>query len=80
MMASHTTNMYIYITNVALYVVIVSEAEAVGGKVTHDLLHPGMCVVGDEVSGNLNMSGNRYIGGELLLCQKNNDPQQKTSI
>ena len=58
---------------------VISETEGHGCKVTHDLIHSEMCVVGDEVGGNLNMSGDGHIGGTLLLCEKNCVPQQKTS-
>ena len=58
---------------------VCDESEAVGCKVTHDLIHPEMCVVGDEVGGNLNMAGDGHVGGERYLCEKNSVPQQKTS-
>ena len=38
-----------------------------------------MCIVGDEVGGNLNVSGDGYVGGEKLLCEKDSVPQQKIS-
>jgi len=40
---------------------IVDESDALGYKVTHNLIHPDMCIIGDEVGGNLNMSGDGYI-------------------
>jgi len=58
---------------------ICDEKDALGCKVTYDLIHPEMCVVGDEVGGNLNMSGDGHVGGEKLLCAKGTIPQQKTS-
>ena len=56
---------------------VCNEPEAVRCKVTHDLIHPEMCVVGDEVGGNLNMAGDGRVRGELYLCEKNSVPQQK---
>ena len=58
---------------------IVEEADALGCKVTHDLIHPEMCIVGDEVGGNLNMDGDGHVGGTKLLCAKDAIPQKKTS-
>ena len=58
---------------------ICDEKDALGCKVTHDLIHPEMCLVGDEVGGNLNMDNDGYVGGEKLLCAKGTIPQQKTS-
>ena len=49
------------------------------GKVTHDFIHLEMYIVGDDVSGNINMSGDCYAGGEKLLCEKDSVPQQKIS-
>lgn len=57
---------------------IVDESDALGCKVIHGLIHPKICFVGDEVGGNLNMTGNRCVGSEKLLCQKDSVPQQKT--
>ena len=58
---------------------IIDELDALGCKVTHDLIHPEMCIVGDEVDSNLNMIGDGYAGGDKLLCKKDSIPQQKTS-
>ena len=35
---------------------IADESDSLGCKVTHDLIHLEMCIVGDEVGGYLNMS------------------------
>ena len=40
------------------------EAEAVGYKVTHDLTHPEMCVVMDEVGSNTSQKGDGRIGAK----------------
>ena len=56
---------------------IIDELDALGCKVTHDLIHPAMCIIGDEVGGNINMSSGGYTGGEKSLCEKDSVPQQK---
>ena len=43
------------------------------------MVHPEMCVVGDEVGGNLCMKGDGHIGGELLLTENGMVPQRKAS-
>ena len=57
----------------------VDETKAFGCKVTHDILYPDMCLVGDEVGGNISMKGDGHAGGKLYLCEKGQIPQQKTS-
>ena len=56
---------------------IVDEEDAVGCKVTHDLLKPEMCIVMDEVGGNTSQKGDGNIGGELKVCAQGMVPQQK---
>ena len=58
---------------------ICPEEEAFGCKVTHKLLYPGMCLVGDEVGGNLNMSGDGHSGGQLFLTGSKQVPYQRVS-
>ena len=58
---------------------IVEEVNAHGCKVTHDFIRPDMCLVRDEVGGNINMTGDGHQGGQLLLCPKGTIPQQKIS-
>ena len=58
---------------------IVDESDAFGCKVTHELIHPEYCIVGDEVGGNLNMSGDGHVGGQKLLCATDSVPQKKVS-
>ena len=53
--------------------------DAVGCKVTHELAHPKMCIVMDEVDGNTSQKGDGHIGGKLLVCGKGMVPQQKLS-
>ena len=38
-----------------------------------------MCIVGDEVGGNSTQKGDGHIGGTLHLCERNFNPQFKTS-
>ena len=45
----------------------------------HMILYPDMCLVGDEVGGNISMKGGRHTCGKLYLCDKGHTPQQKTS-
>ena len=56
---------------------IVTEEEAFGCKVTHDLLHPEYAIVLDEVGGNTNQKGDGNVGGELMLCERGKTPQKK---
>ena len=49
---------------------IVEEADAYGCKCSHELTHPGFCIVMDEVGGNTSMTGDGHIGGEKYLCEK----------
>ena len=58
---------------------ICPEEKAFGCKVTHKLLHPGMCLVGDEVGGNLNMTGDGHSGGQLFLTGSKQVPYQQVS-
>ena len=58
---------------------VCTEEFAFGCKVTHEMVHPEMCVVGDEVGGNLCMKGDGHIGGELLLTENGMVPQRKAS-
>ena len=46
------------------------ESDAFGCKVTHDLIHPDWCLVGDEVGGNISMKGDGHAGGRLYLAAK----------
>ena len=46
------------------------ESQAFGCKVTHDLIHPDWCIVGDEVGGNISMKGDGHAGGRLYLAAK----------
>jgi len=48
----------------------VLEEEATGCKVTHDLEHPEMCIVMDEVGGSISQKGDGNKGGETYVCAK----------
>ena len=52
-------------------------SEAFGCKMTHDLCHPDLCFVGDEVGGNINMTGDRHVGGQKFLTAKGTVPYKK---
>ena len=43
------------------------ESDAFGCKVTHNLTHPKICVVIDEVGANTNQKGDGQVGGKLLV-------------
>ena len=49
---------------------VCDESQAYGCKVTHDLIHPDWCLVGDEVGGNISMKGDGHAGGRLYLAPK----------
>ena len=57
----------------------VSETQAYGCQVTHQMDQPEYCVVMDEVGGKINMQGDGYIGGETFLCELGVIPQDKSS-
>ena len=46
------------------------ESEAHGCKVTSKFSRPDMVLFGDEVGGNLDMTGDIHIGGVKFLCEK----------
>ncbi len=58
---------------------ICHKEAAFGCKVAHKLLHPGMCLVGDNVGGNLNMSRDGHSGGQLFLSGSKQVPYQRVS-
>lgn len=55
----------------------VQEGDAFGCKVTHSIIEPDWCIVGDEVGGNLSMKGDG--GRKKLLCARGNVPREKVS-
>ena len=59
--------------------VVVCEADSTGCKVTHDLTHPEMCIVMDEVGGNINQKGDGNKGGEKYITGKGMVPQLKSN-
>ena len=44
------------------------EPEAYGCKVTSKIYRLDIVIIVDEVGGNLDMTGNGYLGGEKLIC------------
>ena len=54
---------------------IVYEDDALGCKVTHDLIRPEMCIVMDEVGGNTSQKGDGNKGGEKFIVPKGMIPQ-----
>ena len=57
--------------------VVEEEEEAFGCKVTHNIVHPEWCIVGDETGMNLSMKGDR--GSEKLLVARGDQPREKAS-
>ena len=55
------------------------QSQALGCKVTHELCHPDLCFVGDEVEGNLTKKGNCHAGGQKFLTGTRTVPYRKTS-
>ena len=47
-----------------------NKSQAYGCKVTHDLIHPDWCLVGDEVGGNISMKGDGNAEERLYLAPK----------
>ena len=50
-----------------------------GCKVTDQISIPDMCILGDEVGGNLCMKGDGHIGGSLFWVERGNVAQRKVS-
>ena len=57
----------------------VSEEKTFGCKIFHELIHPNMCLVRDEVGDNLSMKGDGHVGRQLFLTAPGRVPQQKSS-
>ena len=60
--------------------IVSDESLAFGCKVTHDLIHPDWCIVGDEAGGNISMKGDGHVGGRLYLKAKGKNALRKASI
>ena len=58
---------------------VCDENESFGCKVTHQIIHPDMCLVGDEVGGNISMKGDGHVGGTKYLTGKGCVPQKRSS-
>ena len=50
-----------------------------GQLCTHQIIHPEMCVVADEVGSNTSQKGDGHIGGRKYLCENGMVPYQKMS-
>ena len=46
------------------------EFEAYGCKLTSKIIRPDMVLIGNEVVGNLDVTGDGHIGGEKILSEK----------
>ena len=56
---------------------VVEKEDALGCKVTPDLMLPEMCIVMDKVGGNISSKGDGNKGGQLFACAQGMTPQQK---
>jgi len=56
---------------------ICDERSSFGLKITHDIIHPEMCLVVDEVGSNLSQKGDGHIGGQKFVCERGTIPQCK---
>ena len=54
----------------------VKEDDAFGCKVTQNIPRPYMCLVMDEVGGNMNQKGDGNVDGQLQLCERWMTPQE----
>ncbi len=59
--------------------IVSDKSLAFGCKVTHDLIHPDWCIMGDEVGGNISMKGDGHVGGRLYLTAKGQTVSRKAS-
>lgn len=57
----------------------VSEENSTGCKVTRDLKHPKICIMMDEVGGNISQNGDGSKGGERYVTGKGMVPQLKSN-
>ena len=60
-----------------LEVKVCNKSQTYGCNVTHDLIHLELCLVGDEVIGNISMKAYGHIGGQLHLATKGRVVYQK---
>ena len=49
-------------------------------KCNYQVTHPEMCLVVDEVGGNLNQKDDGHVGGQKFMCEVGAIPQLKASI
>ena len=55
------------------------ESETYGFKVAGKITRPDMVLLGNEVGGHTDMTGDGHIGGEKLLCEKGCISQRKAT-
>ena len=55
----------------------VKKEDAFGCKVTHNILHPDMCLVMDEVGGKTNQKGDGNAGVQFQPCERGMMSQEK---
>ncbi len=54
--------------------------DAYGCKVTHAIIRPEMCLCGDEVGGNICITGYGHVGGELFLAARERNHPTKQNF
>ena len=56
---------------------VCEEMNAFGLRCTHEIIHPDMCLVVDEVGSNLSQKGDGHIGGQKYVVERGTVPQNK---
>ena len=59
--------------------IVSDKSHAFGCKVTHDLIHPDWCLVGDDVGRKISMKGDGHVGRRLYLTAKGKTESRKNS-
>ena len=59
--------------------IVSDKSHSFGCKVTHDIIHPDLCLVGDEVGGTISMKGDGHVGGRLHVTAKGKTVSRNTS-
>ena len=49
---------------------VVGKSNSLGCKVTHQITRPDMCICGDEVGGNISMTGDGHVSGEKKISPR----------
>ena len=58
---------------------VLSEKEALGMKVSTELVHPHLFATCDEVGSNTSMEGDSEVGTQKFICAKNDQPKRITT-